>query len=89
MEKSLAVFLVYEPAGGSPVTVARVGSRGLLIHVAEAAITEAQARAELFREADQVLGDVEREEAARIEGVLKMLVPELNQMPAGPSWFKQ
>lgn len=89
MEKSLTVFLVYETPGGSPVTVARVGSRGLVAHVAEAAITEAQARAELFREADQVLGDVEREEATRLERVLKMFVPELNQMPLRSSSFKQ
>lgn len=89
MEKSLTVFLVYEPTGGSPVTVARVGSRGLLIHVAKAAITEAQARAELFTEADQVLGDVEREEAIRLERVLKMLVPELNRIDVDPSRFKQ
>jgi hypothetical protein len=89
MEKSLAVFLVYEPTRGSPVTVARVVSRGLLMHVAEVAITEAQARAELFREADNALGEVECKEAARLERALKLLVPELNRMPAGRSSFKQ
>jgi hypothetical protein len=89
MEKSLTVFLVYEPPDGRPVTVARIGGRGLLINVAEAAITEAQARAELLRDADQVLGDVEREEAARLERVLKMFVPELNRMVVGPSSLKQ
>ena len=38
MENSLTVFLVYEPMGGSPVTVARVGSRGLLINVEALAV---------------------------------------------------
>jgi len=79
VENGLTVLTVYSPQDGSVVTVARVSSRGVLIRVAEAAIAEAQARAELFREADEVLGGVEREEVTRLERVLKIFVPELNR----------
>jgi hypothetical protein len=79
MESNLTVLLVYEPAGGKPVALARTESRKLLICVAAAAISEAQARAELLRQADNVLGEVEREEAIRLERVLNLLVPELGR----------
>jgi hypothetical protein len=78
IETSLAVLLVYAPQGGKPVTVARVSRRNVVVQVAEAAIAEAQVRAELFRETDEVLGGVEREEVIRLERVLKMFVPELS-----------
>ncbi len=77
IETSLAVLLVYAPQGGRPVTVARVSSRNVVVQVAEAAIAEAQVRAELFRETDEVLGGVEREEVIRLERVLKIFMPEL------------
>jgi hypothetical protein len=50
----------------------------LLVRVAEAAINEAQARAELLSQADNILGEVEREEANRLQRVLNLLVPELS-----------
>jgi metallophosphoesterase superfamily enzyme len=83
MEKQLSILLVYEPAGKKPVAVARIDSTRILLRVAEAAIGEAQARAVLFGDVDQVLGDVEREEAKRLKNVLHYLLPELGRSDDG------
>src|SRR4051812_48786146 len=69
--------ILYEPERGRPLTVVRIGDRRLLVAAAEAAIAEADARAELLCEADEFLGAVQREEAERVRRVLKMLLPEL------------
>jgi hypothetical protein len=80
VSSNISVLLVYESSYGRPVAVARSDSRNLLVRVAAAAIDEAQARAELLRQADQTLGEIEREEAIRLEKVLGMLIPELGQL---------
>ena len=74
---SADLLIVYEPERGRPLTVARVGDRGLLVAAARAAIAEAEERAAALGEADEFLGAVQRQEAARIRHVLGMLVPEL------------
>ncbi len=81
MDNNLSVLLVYQPSGAKPVAVARVDRRSLLLKVAATAIAEAQARAELVKAADLVLGAVEREEAQRIIRVLNLLIPELEASP--------
>jgi hypothetical protein len=43
-----------------------------------AAIDQAQARAELLRQTDLTLGEMQREEVIRLEKVLGILMPELN-----------
>jgi hypothetical protein len=80
VQESLSVLLVYESVEGRSIAIARVDNRSLLLRVAEMAVGEAQARAELLKSADTVLGAVEREEADRLERVLTFLVPELGQV---------
>ena len=75
--QSADLAILYEPERGRPLTVARVGDRRLLIAVAEAAIAEADDRAQTLGEADEFLGAVQREEAERVRRVLTILVPEL------------
>ena len=77
MPRNVSVVLVYEPAGGRPLAVARVDNLALLLKIAQAAIGEAQARAELMARADDVLGEMQFEEVNRLKRVLTLLVPEL------------
>jgi hypothetical protein len=69
--------ILYEPDRGRPLTVARVSDRNLLVAAAEAAIAEAEDRARALAEADEFLGAVQREEAARMRRVLGIFLPEL------------
>jgi hypothetical protein len=69
--------ILYEPERGRPLTVARVSDRQLLVAAAEAAIAEAEERAQALSEADEFLGAVQHEEAARVRRVLGILLPEL------------
>ena len=78
MTGNVSLLLVYEPAGGRPLTVARVHDRRMLLDAAQIAIIAAEQRAEELAAADRVLGEVERAEAGRLRRVLSILVPELN-----------
>jgi len=77
MTGNVSLLLVYEPAGGRPLTVARVADRRMLLDAAQIAIVTAEQRAEELAAADSVLGEVERAEAGRLRKVLSLLVPEL------------
>ena len=50
---------------------------GILSKLWRAAVQEAQARVELLAAADELLGEVEREEAFRLRRVLELLIPAL------------
>lgn len=78
MPGNVSLLLVYEPAGGRPLTVARVHDRRMLLDAAQLAILAAEQRAEELAAADRVLGEVEQAEAVRLRKVLSLLVPELN-----------
>jgi two-component sensor histidine kinase len=75
----ISIMLLYEPpvAKGKPVPVARVANQDLIEAVARAAVQEAQARVESLTAADELLGEVEREEAFRLRRVLELLIPAL------------
>jgi len=77
MTGSISLLLVYEPAGGRPLTVARVADPRMLLEAAQIAILAAEQRAGEMAAADHVLGEVERAEAGRLRKVLSLLVPEL------------
>jgi hypothetical protein len=77
MTGSVSLLLVYEPAGGRALTVARVTDPRMLLDAAQVAILAAELRAEELTAADRVLGEVERAEAGRLRKVLSLLVPEL------------
>jgi hypothetical protein len=74
---SAVVHLVYESNFGRPLTAAKITSRKVLLEVARTAIREAYERAEVVGEMDMFVGEVQWEEAARLERVLKKLIPEL------------
>ena len=71
----IAVLLVYETPGGSPLTVARVADAHLIGEVARAAVGAVESRAEALSEADGILGELERAEAGRLRKVLSLLIP--------------
>ena len=77
MAPEVSVVLVYDSPTGKPIMLARSDDRRLLVRVAMTAIGEAQARAEIFKQTDETLGTIEREEAIRLERLLNRLVPEL------------
>lgn len=76
---NVELMLVYTPPGGRPLTVARLGDRQMLIAAAQAAVVEAELRAEELATADAVLGEVERAEASRLRHVLGVLLPEFRK----------
>ncbi len=82
MTGNVSLLLVYEPAGGRPLTVARVSDPRMLVDAAQVAIVAAERRAEELTEADRVLGEVEWAEAGRLRKVLSLLVPELKTREA-------
>jgi len=82
MTGNVSLLLVYEPAGGRPLTVVRVEDRRMLLDAAHLAILVAEQRAEELAAADRVLGEVERAEAGRLRRVLSLLVPELKATEA-------
>ena len=83
MSGTVTLLLVYEPAGGRPLTVARVQDRRMLLDAAHLAILVAEQRAEELAAADRVLGEVERAEAGRLRRVLSLLVPDLRVHDVG------
>lgn len=81
---TVSLVLLYEPvsATGRPVPVARVADPRLILEVAEIAVHEAQARADALAGADDLLGEVEQEEATRLRRVLEILIPALRNLKA-------
>ena len=72
---NIAVLLVYETPGGSPLTVARVADARLIGEVARAAVGAVELQADALSEADSMLGELERAEASRLRKVLSLLIP--------------
>ena len=73
----VAVLLVYEPVGGSPLTVAHVSDGRVINEVARAALHAVEVRAQTLAEADAILGELEQAEADRLRRILAVLVPDL------------
>ena len=76
--RQAGLAILYE-GEGRPLTVARVSDRHLLVAAAEAAIREAEERAEGIGQVDDVLGAVEHEDAWRLRRVLGILLPEMSR----------
>jgi hypothetical protein len=72
---NIAVLLVYETPGGSPLTVARIADGRLIGEVARAAVCAVELRADALSDADSILGELERAEAGRLRRVLSLLIP--------------
>jgi hypothetical protein len=76
---SAVVHLMYESNFGRPLTAAKITNRKVLLEVARTAIREAYERAEAVSSMDEFVGEIQAEEAARLERVLKKLIPELDE----------
>ena len=69
--------ITFEPERGKPVTLARVRERALLLDAAGAALLEAEEAAEQMAAEDQLLGELQRQEATRLREALELVLPEL------------
>jgi hypothetical protein len=60
-----------------PLTLARIGERALLLNASDAAISEAESVAEQTAAEDPILGELQRQEVARLRRALELVLPEL------------
>ena len=75
---NVSLHLIYESGIGRPLTAAKIHDQELIKEAAKAAINDAFERAKMVAGEDAFLGDVQREEAERLQRVLQIMVPELN-----------
>jgi hypothetical protein len=72
---AVAIYIVAESrAAGKPMALARVEDRQAVLNAAEAAIAEAEARAEA---ADGLLAQLQRGEVEQLRRSLQLVIPEL------------
>ena len=79
----VSLHIIYEGNVGRPLTAAKTHDRELLVQAANPTIQEAFERAELIGVVDEFVGNVRREEAERLQRVLKTMIPELEVSSAG------
>jgi hypothetical protein len=75
----ISLVLVFEPRTNDegPVLLARLDDPSLIVRAARAAVTAAQKRAAELRGVDELIGEFESAEAARLQALLTLLVPGL------------
>jgi tRNA uridine 5-carbamoylmethylation protein Kti12 len=78
---NISLHIVYESENGRFLTAAKTHNRKLIQQAAETTIQEASELAEVLRESDQFLANIQREEAERLQRVLKTMIPELCESP--------
>jgi hypothetical protein len=72
---AVAIYIVAESrTAGKPMALARVEDRQAVLNAAEAAIAEAEARAEA---ADGLLAQLQRGEVEQLRRSLQLVIPEL------------
>ena len=74
---SVNLYITFEPERGKAVTVARVRDRSLLLDAAERAILEAESDAEALVTEDEILSELQRQDAARLRRALQLIIPEM------------
>jgi hypothetical protein len=78
-----SLAIVYTPAGGRPLSLARISDRLLLTRAAAIALREAELQIECLTAQDRTLGMVQAEEVAKLRRVLSALMkPEYNHPTA-------
>jgi hypothetical protein len=79
INQNISLILVYEPAtaSGRPMPLARTADPGLILAVAEHAISDAISKAEILSKSDEILGELEHAEVERLRTILVTLIPEL------------
>ena len=75
---AVAIYIVAESrAAGKPMALARVEDRQAVLKAAEAAISEAEARAADMEEFDGLLAELQRDEVEQLRRCLQRVIPEL------------
>jgi hypothetical protein len=74
----VSIHLVYNSEIGRPLTACSVNDPKLIKAVACRAIERAYKEASAVSNLDPFVGQVKQQEAARLENVLRVLVPELD-----------
>ncbi len=85
MAQQLVLYVAYEPAQGRPVGLARLTDRDLLSKAAETAISDARRRAEVAAAQDPILGQIQADEACRLERYLRQFVLGPSLVSAAPA----
>lgn len=80
----MKLAILYEPTGGRPLAVCTLSDRGLLVNAARAAIQERRAEAKRLSTCDETLGRIANDDASRLQGTLRALIPELGGVTNGP-----
>lgn len=78
----ISLLIVYNSEIGRPLTAARVDDIDLIKLVANRAIERAKKEATTVESIDLFVGQVKHDEAAKLESVLKTLIPEIDTSPA-------
>ncbi len=73
----ISLYITFEPEHGRPVTLAKITDREILVAASIAALHEATKRAELMSVEDDLLGELQCQEVARLRSALERVVPEL------------
>ncbi len=71
----VALVVTYEPAGGRPVGIVRIEDRALVLGAIRRVLARAESRA--ARGGDEMVANLQRENAARLRHSLEMVLPEL------------
>jgi hypothetical protein len=81
----LGLYITFEPELGKPVTLAKVSDRGLLKDAALRALSAAEDLISEVEAQDEILGELQRQEACRLRNALELVLPELRSrsLPAG------
>ena len=75
---AVAIYIVAESrAAGKPMALARVEDRQAVLKAAEAAISEAEARAADMEGSDGLLAELQRGEVEQLRRSLQLVIPEL------------
>ena len=85
MNGNLTLFLVYEPATGKPLAVARVDDRPMVFEAARAAINKLERRVKGVTEGggDEIVRALELEEVNRLRRVLALVLPQFQDENCG------
>jgi hypothetical protein len=78
---NISLHIVYQGPAGTPLTAAETKNRDLIRQAAKTTIREAFDSARLAGESDKFVGEVRKEGAERLKRVLKVMIPELNELP--------
>jgi hypothetical protein len=81
----IRLYITLEPEHGKAITLARVNDRELLTNAAMAALQEADSMVNEMASQDQMLGQLQRQEASRLRQALELVLPEIRAAGTCPT----